>query len=183
MTLRASAVRRSAVRTIALLATLAAPAGAQQSSFSGVWVRADSSDRPSVAAAGDASFRLGDMGSGWGTGTSPLTITQRADSLIVEYVFFAAYDLQPPVRLAYALDGSESVNSVMLSHATSVQRSRLRRAGDSLVIATRVPLPPGVGRAGEMGEVRHTLVLESPGRLVLETNRSDNTVRSAWIKR
>lgn len=74
--------------------------------YSGTWIQAAAPSAqagPTVATVGDASFRTGDMGSGWG---SPLTFTQRADSLIVEYVLFTAYDLQPPIRFAFALDGS-----------------------------------------------------------------------------
>ena len=121
---------------IACLATVfvltASAAGAQEHpSFSGDWLRAvdsASAGGRSVATAGDASFRRGDMGSGWG---AALTLTQRADSLILEYDFFSAYDLQPRVRLAYALDGSESRNGVMIGHAESAQRSRLTWQGIS----------------------------------------------------
>src|SRR5262245_7305034 len=74
-----------------LLLLGAAAASAQRPDFSGTWTRADTvADRaPPPATAGDAAFRTGDMGTGWG---SPLTITQRADSIIVEFPFFSAYD-------------------------------------------------------------------------------------------
>lgn len=127
---------------------------------------------PTVATVGDAAFRTGDMGTGWGTDASPLTITQRADSLIVEYVFFAPYDLQPPVRLAYAMNGAESVNRVMIGHATSVQRARVSWNGPVLVITTDVPLPREVGGAARTITVRHTLTLETPASLAIETWRA-----------
>src|SRR6185503_2950141 len=92
-------------RTIILPALLASAAGAQQRpDFTGEWTTTE--DRAtSVATVGDAAFRRGDMGSGWG---STITIAQRADSMIVSYQFFSAYDLQPPVRLAFRMDGGES---------------------------------------------------------------------------
>lgn len=157
------------VRLAILTLALAASAEAQNrevSGFSGTWVRvdADSARRPTVAATGDASFRTGDMGSGWG---SPLTLTLRPDSLIVEYVWYTAYDLQPPVRLAFAADGQESFNGVMVGHATMRQRSRLARRDSALVITTQHDVP-----GGGTVEVRQTLALESPTSLIVETTRA-----------
>ena len=120
-----------------------------------------------MAATGDASFRVGDMGSGWGT---PLTITQRPDSVIVEWVFFAPYDLQPPVRLALAANGAESVNDIILSHTTTRLRSTLSQKPDTLVISTLYPSP-----SGKPFEVRHTLTLESPSMLVVDVTRGNTS--------
>jgi hypothetical protein len=106
------------------------------------------------------------MGSGWG---SPLTIRQAGNRLVVEYAFFGTYDLQPRLSFTFALDGSESLNTIMLSHAESVLRSRAAWRDSSLVITTRYPTPPGLSG---VPEVRHTLTLETPTRLVLETTRS-----------
>jgi len=142
--------------------------------------------RPSTAATGDASFRRGDMGSGWG---AAITITQRADSLAVEYVYFSTYDLQPRLRFAYALDGSESRNSVMIGHATSEQRSRVAWNGSSLVITTMYPAPSSSEGRAAVAEVRQTLTLETPTSLVFETTRMairggpTNTTRSVYTKR
>jgi hypothetical protein len=142
----------------------------QRTNFSGIWVRSDTlAERASVATVGDGAFRSGDMGAGWGT---PLTVTQTADSLAIEYVFFSAYDLQPPLRLVYALDGGETRNDVMIGHATEVQRSRVTWRDGSLVITTRHPLPASVGSPGQTVEVRQTLTLASPTSLVVETVRS-----------
>jgi hypothetical protein len=174
------------------------PAGALAQppvNFSGAWVRAADSTAergPTVATVGDASFRMGDMGTGWGVGApggAPLTITQREDSLVIEYVFFSAYDLQPPVRLAHALDGSESRNTVMIGHATSVQRSRLSWRGNTLVITTAYRLPPEVNPRGGIIEVGQALTLELPASLVVETTRggvaggSTTTTRAVYTKR
>ena len=148
---------------------IASLAGAQQRpDFSGEWSVAD--DRaPSVAATGDAAFRRGDMGSGWGP---TIRITQRPDSLILTFVYFATYDLQPPLRFAYAIDGSESRNPIMIGHATSEQRSTLSWQGNTLVITTRHPVPKSVDGRATFAEVRQTLTLESPTSLALETTRT-----------
>ena len=170
------------VTTAALL--IGSLAGAQQRpDLSGEWAAAD--DRAtSVAATGDASFRRGDMGSGWG---QTIRIVQRADSLILTYVFFSTYDLQPPLRFAYALDGSESRNEVMIGHATSQQRSKVSWDGSTLVITTAYAAPrPAEGATAS--EVRRTLTLESPTSLVVETTRTGAqgtpiTTRTVYTKR
>jgi hypothetical protein len=170
---------------VALFLVAAAGTALAQSrpDISGTWVRAVDT-APTVATAGDAAFRTGDMGSGWGT---PLTITQRADSVIVQYVFFGSYDLQPPIRFAFAADGSESSNPVILSHATSVLKSRLAWRDSSLVITTLYPTPREVN-AGKPVEVRHTLTLASPTSLVVETvrpgpNGMPTTIQTTYTKR
>jgi hypothetical protein len=171
-----------------LVVVVAARAGAQaRPNYSGTWTRvveAGAESGPSVATVGDAAFRVGDMGSGWG---SPLTITQRADSLIVEFPHFSDYDLQPPLRFAYALDGSESRNGVMIGHATSLQRSRILWQDGELTISTVYPAPPGAAPGGSV-EVRQTLSLESPAALVLTTTRTRSgapaiVTRTAYTKR
>jgi hypothetical protein len=155
--------------------SLAQASGAQRPDFSGEWVRVvDSAGiRPSVAATGDAAFRRGDMGSGWG---SPFIIRQSADSMVVEFTHFATYDLQPRLRFAFALDGSESRNTIMIGHADSPQRSRVTWRGDTLVIATTFPAPAGAdGRPGTTA-VRQALALDTDGSLVMETTRESSPV-------
>jgi hypothetical protein len=143
-------------------------------------------NRPSVAARGDASFRGGDMGSGWG---SPVTIKQEAARLTIEYVFFSTYDLQPPLRYVYTLDGSESRNSVMVGHSALDQRSRVAWQGNTLVITTLHPVPDGETGRTLRAEVRQALTLEAPGTLVVETTRvgirgaATTVTRTAYTKR
>jgi hypothetical protein len=181
-------MHRLAVVVSGLIVAVAAPAGAQaRPSVAGVWTRVvepGAESRPSVATVGDAAFRTGDMGSGWG---SPLTIAQRTDSLVVEFPYFSDYDLQPPLRFAYALDGSESRNGVMIGHATSLQRSRLLWQDGALTISTVYPAPAGAAAGGSV-EVRQTLSLESPTSLVLTTTRVRSgapaiVTRTAYTKR
>ncbi len=149
--------------------------------FSGEWTRVDSvAERTSVASVGDAAFRTGNMGSGWG---SPLTLRQQANQLVVEYRFFSTYDLQPLLRFTYALDGSESRNTMMIGHSESMLRSRASWRDRTLVITTVYPAPGGTT------EVTQSLTLASPTSLIVETTRNgvagDQTsvIRSIYTKR
>lgn len=108
----------------------------------------------------------GEMGSGWGP---TITIKQDANTLTVEYAFFSRYDMQPPLRFVYALDGSETTNTVALGRGVQAQTSRAAWKAEALVIATTLPFPhPDDGRP-MTSEVTRTLSLESPASLVVET--------------
>lgn len=110
----------------------------------------------------------GDMGSGWG---SPLAITQDARRLLVEQTLFSRYDAAPPLRVIYALDGSETRNAVMIGHATQVRSSRAAWDGQSLRLTTTYPgIDPGSGKPFTT-EVTHRLWLESPTTLIIEVTR------------
>jgi hypothetical protein len=145
--------------------------------FSGEWVRADSAEQRSVATVGDAGFRVGTMGSGWG---SPLTLRQQANLLVVEYAYFGSYDLQPKLSLTFTLDGSEARNSVTIGHSESLLRSRGTWHADTLVILTQYPAPAGVKDTA----VRQALSLTSTTSLVIETTHGNGPpTRSAYTKR
>jgi len=169
----------------ALLIAIAAGSASAQShpDFTGEWVLVDAAaERGSVAAVGDAQFRVGNMGSGWG---ATLILRQEAGRLVVQYTFFSTYDLQAPIRLAYALDGSESRNTLNIGHAESILRSRAAWRDTTLVIATTYGVPHGGGTI----EVRQALTLASPTSLIIETTRSGvpgtspTVVRTAYLKR
>jgi hypothetical protein len=170
------------VIALSLTASLSAVAQ-QRPNFSGEWTRVDQVDRPSVATAGDLAFRSGSMGSGWG---SPITIHQDASRIVIEYPYFSAYDLQPPVRFEYALDGSESRNSVMIGHSASPQRSRVEWRDSTLIITTLYATPDLGGST--TAEVRQALTLASPSSLVVETTRTGvagapaNVLRTQFTK-
>jgi hypothetical protein len=151
----------------------------QRPEFSGEWVRADSTPARSVAAVGDAAFRRGDMGSGWG---NTVSIAQRPDSIIVAYDFFSTYDGQPRIRLAYATNGAESRNAVTVGHAETMSRAKLIWQGATLVITTQFQAPKGA-TAGGVVEMRQALTLDSTGALNVETTRGDNTVRSTYRRK
>jgi hypothetical protein len=113
--------------------------------------------------------RSGEMGSGWG---SNITVTQDPQKLIIEYMFFARGDMQPPLKFVYALDGSESRNSVMMGRGIQVQTSKTRWDDDKLVITTvHTFAHPETGQPMS-SELKQTLSLESPGRLIVEAVRS-----------
>ena len=159
------------VGAVSLAGALTAAGAQQRPDFTGEWARTVDSaatTRPAAASTGDATFRRGEMGSGWG---SPVTITQDPGRLMVEYTFFSAYDLQPRLRFIYALDGSESRNSVMIGHASNEQRSRVAWTGNTLVITTRGSGPAGTDGRAVIAEVRQALTLESPNLLRVETTR------------
>jgi len=124
------------------------------------------------------------MGSGWG---SNITVTQDATGLTVEYIFFARGDMQPPLKFVYALDGSETRNSVMMGRGIQVQTSRTAWDGDKLIITTTHAFAnPETGRP-MTSEVKHTLSLES-GTLIVEVTRKGvlggppSTTRTAYRK-
>jgi hypothetical protein len=167
----------------AVVVATATSASAQRPDFSGDWVQVidTAATRPTTAASGDAAFRRGDMGSGWG---SSLSISQSPDHLIVDYSFFSTYDLQPRLRFTYAMDGSESRNTVMISHAGSEQRSRVSWSGDSLVITTTFPAPPGSDERPRTSTVRRLLSLDANGTLVIDTMREGAAaIRTSYRKR
>ncbi len=143
--------------------------------FSGRWT---SDPEPAASVAGGqrgarggrgGGARVGDIGSGWG---SPVTITQDARRLTVEYVFFARGDLQPPLRFTYALDGSETTNEVTMGRGLQRQTSRARWDGGALVLTTVHPFTnPDTGEL-LTSEVVRRLTLESEASLVVETERA-----------
>lgn len=113
-------------------------------------------------------------GSGWGP---TFTIMQSADTLTVERIFFEPGDLQPPLGLRYALDGSETLNTVMMGRGFQEQHASARWEGESLVIVTRYVDPQADGGRGVVSEVRRTLSYQPAGypafppQLVIETVR------------
>ena len=168
--------RRTFLIGVSALSLLCASAGhAQRPDFSGEWVRSDSAEQRSVASVGDAGFRVGTPGSGWG---SPLTIRQEANRLVVECVFFGTYDLQP--RLSFTFLNRSRSMKIMLSHAESVLRSRAVWRDSALAITTTFPTPPGVSSGGEVQQI---LTLQSPRTLLLETRRGDAVLRTTFVRR
>lgn len=153
-------------------------ANAQRPDFSGEWNRVvdTTATRSSVAATGDAAFRRGDMGSGWG---SPLIIRQTRDSLIVEFQQFSTYDLQPRLHFVYRLDSSESLNTIMIGHAESPQRSRVSWSGDTLVVVTRFVAPT----AGGTTTLRQALSIGADGMLTLDTSRDGSAALRTTYRR
>ncbi len=99
------------------------------------------------------------LGSGWGESFS---ITQDADTLLLERTFFTRADMQPAMRFRFALDGSETRNTVLMGRGIQVQVSTAVWEGDKLVITTVYTEP----QAGEGQPIRavvtQTLTLQPP---------------------
>jgi hypothetical protein len=160
--------------TAAFVLMLVALAGAQaKPDFSGRWTTdpdpAAAAAQPARGGGQGAPGRGGqpaDVGSGWG---STITVTQAATSLTVEYAFFTRGDMQPPLKFVYALDGSESKNTVMMGRGLQVHTSRTTWAGDSLVITSAYTYTDPQSGKPATAEVKRTLKLESPTSLSIET--------------
>ena len=150
-----------------LLFATAVSAAQAKTDFSGRWT--SEPDPAAAPAAGRGGRGPADVGSGWG---STITITQEAARLTVEYAFFARGDMQPPMRLHYPLDGSETKNTVMMGRGMQVQTSRSAWSGNTLVITTQHTFAnPKTGKP-DMTEVKQSLTLESPASLTVETVRA-----------
>ncbi|HEY7474966.1 MAG TPA: hypothetical protein VH679_08140 [Vicinamibacterales bacterium] len=152
----------------ALLLTAAASAQSKPN-FAGRWTTDPDPAAAAPAAGGGRGASRGDMGSGWG---STITIAHDASTLTVEYAFFGRGDMQPPLKFVYALDGSETRNSVMMGRGIQGQVSTARWEGDKLVITTiHAFTDPDSGKPVS-AEVKRILSLESPASLVVETTRA-----------
>jgi hypothetical protein len=167
-----------ALVAIATTLTVVTVEAQQRPDLSGVWTRIDDSTSTArtVAATGDASFRRGELGNGLG---SPLTIAQSTTEVVVEYPFFSTYDLQPPVRLSFSLDGSRSTNTVMLGHERSELQSTAQWSDSTLVLTITYPGPAGADARRLTTTVRHAIRPGAAGQLVVETTRSGETFRGA----
>ena len=179
---------RTLVASVALVAVVAARLVAQAPpDFSGKWTldAPQIATTPAVPGTPAAAAAPGDMGSGWG---STITIEQDARRLSVEYVFFSRYDLQPPLRFTYALDGSESRNAVNMGLGEQVESSRARWDGQALIITTQHQVAGRGVSKPFTAEVTRKLTLESPATLVVEVSRAGvlggppSTTRSIYRK-
>ena len=135
--------------------------------FSGRWTSETEPKAPTASGGGQE--RASDMGSGWGAN---LTLTPAAGRLRVEYMFFARGDLQPPLKFVYALDGTETKNSVMMGRGIQAQTSKTAWEGDKLVITTTHSFENPTDRRPRQSDVKQTLTLSSPTSLIVETTRS-----------
>ena len=161
----------TAALALALTVSVASVASQAPADFSGRWTSDPDPGQAAPAAAAGPPGRgrgpvRGDMGSGWG---STITVTQDDKQLIVEYAFFGRGDLQPPLKFVYALDDSESKNTVMMGRGLQVQTSRTAWAGDTLVITSAYSFTDPQSGKPATAEVKRTLKLESPTSLSIET--------------
>jgi hypothetical protein len=150
---------------VAVWATALTAASQGKPDFSGRWTAEAAPAASGGAGAPAAAPARGDLGSGWGPA---IVITQDAAKLSVEIALYSRYDLQPQPVMSFALDGSESRNTLMLGRDLQSQTSRANWDGDRLRIATTYLFADPVSRAAQTMDVTRTLALESPARLVVE---------------
>ena len=178
----------STLATLWLTAVLAVALPAQPPpDFSGRWTL----DAPAIASTPPVpgtpavAAAPGDMGSGWG---STITIAQEAKQLSVEYAVFSRYDLQPPLKFTYPLDGSEGRNTVMMGRGEQVESSRAQWDRQTLVITTTLHIDDRAAGKPFTAELTRKLWLESPTTLVVEVTRGGvlggaaSTTRSIYRK-
>jgi hypothetical protein len=130
-------------------------------------------------------------GSGWG---SEFTIAQGADQLTVERIFYSRYDVQPPLKFRYALNGSETKNTVMLGRGVQEFVPTTAWDGTRLVITTTLTFRVADDDRLLTSKTRHVLSLRpaptstQPPTLILETTRdaplggSESTTRTEYAK-
>ena len=115
-------------------------------------------------------------------------IAQDAARLTLEYQVFSRYDLQPPLKFVFPLDGSEGRNSVMLGRGEQVESSRARWDGQTLVIVTTLHVDDRAAGKPFTTEVTRKMWLESPATLIVEVTRAGvlggaaSTTRSVYRK-
>ena len=163
---------RTLLATFSLMAMLDTGIAAQPpADFSGRWTldAPAIATTPAVPGTPAAAAAPGDMGSGWG---SPLTITQDAKQLKIEYVFFSRYDLQPPLSFTYPLDGSEGRNVVSMGRGEQVELSKAKWTGQTLTITTTYRVDDRAAGKPFTMELSRKLSLESPTTLIVEVTRS-----------
>ena len=99
------------------------------------------------------------MGSGWG---SDISIVQDATTLTIEFTPYVRYDIQPPTRLVYRLDGTESTNTINVGRGPQDQISTAAWNGATLTLTTVRTFSPGRGDKPTKIRTTQTLALESP---------------------
>lgn len=161
--LMAQLIKMFALPGLMLLATAAAQT---RPDFSGRWTSAEASTASGVRG---VSIEPGTLGSGWG---AEMTIDHRPARLTVERAQFSQYDMQPPMLLTYALDGSESRNIVNMGRGPQELVSKSAWQDASLEISTSYRFTnPQTGKA-DTGDVRQTLTLDKSGSLVVTTTHA-----------
>jgi hypothetical protein len=145
-------MKRKLAMTAVLAVALAVTGYAQKPDFSGTWTP----EAPAAAPAGG-----GGGGGGRGGMVGPMTVTQKADALVIDRTMG-----ENKVSSTYKLDGTESVNKQMGRGGAEVEtKSTAKWDGSKLTIVTKTPAPDGTVR-----EATQTWSLEG-GNLVIDSTR------------
>jgi hypothetical protein len=150
------------MRLAAVLTLVSASATAQApADFSGKWQLV-----PDTSPAANSPRSVPPMGAGW---EPEISITQDATTLAIEFATYGRYDMQPPTRLVYRLDGSESTNTRNTGRGPQEQISKAAWDRTRLTLTTvRTFRDDASGKPATITTTQ-TLSLESPGTLVVET--------------
>ena len=109
------------------------------------------------------------MGSGLGP---DITITQNPSAITIERAQFSQYDMQPPMKFVYALDGSESRNAVNMGRGLQESVAKAVWQDATLVITTTYHVANPLDGKPMTTEVRQVFTLEGSGTLVVAATRS-----------
>jgi hypothetical protein len=140
------------------LAVLVATAAAQaRPDFSGRWTAVP--EPPPAGGGRSGPIAPGTVGSGWGP---DITIRQDASMLAVDRAQFSQYDMQPAMRFTYALDGSESRNTINMGRGPQQFVSTAAWQDAALVISTSYPFTNPQNGKPDAVEVRQVLSRELP---------------------
>ena len=150
-------MKRKLALTAAFVVALAISGYAQKPDFSGVWTP----EAPAAAPAAPAGGGGGGGMRGGGMGGGPMTVTQKADSLVIERTMG-----ENKISSTYKLDGTESVNKQMGRGGEVETKSTAKWDGSKLTIVTKTPAQDGTVR-----EATQTWSLEG-GNLVVESTRT-----------
>ena len=174
---------------LAVLVTTASASGVlaqERPDFSGAW------SGPAPGPPAQSGGPQASLGNGWG---DTFTIIHHSDTLTVERVLYRPRDYQPTLKFRYALDGSESRNTILRGRGMQVQTSTATWENDKLVITLLYDVSDVRESQAITCEVTQTLWLEPPRQavgeasLVIETNRCGildglpSTTRTVYTKR
>jgi len=148
-------MKRKLAMTAVLAVALAVVGYAQKPDFSGVWT-------PEAPAAAAPAGGGGGAGGRGGMAPGPMTVTQKADSLVIERTMG-----ENKVTQTYKLDGTESINKMAgRGGGPEIEtKSTAKWDGSKLTIVTKQAAQDGTVR-----ETTNSYSLEG-GNLVVETTR------------
>jgi hypothetical protein len=149
------------MRLAMMVVLFAVCASAQQRpDFSGRWQLAPDPSAPTGGARA-----VPPMGAGWG---SDISIAQDATTLTIEFATYGRGDMQPPTKLVYRLDGSQTTNTTNVGRGPQDQVSTAAWDGNKLTLTIVRSFAAASGEKPTSVRTTQTLALDS-GTLIVET--------------
>ena len=136
--------------------------------FSGAW------SGPPPGPPAQAGGPQASLGNGWG---NEFTIMHHSDTLSVERVLYRPRDYQPTLKFRYALDGSESSNTILMGRGFQVQTSTVAWRADTLVITMLYDVTDSQDGRTATCEVTQAVSLQKPRQAVGESSLVIETTR------